>query len=313
VLDCDSCTEVGSLRKKDSLIKEIRKVEKKLVKHPFRTRQEIITEIFESKMHSIDLEPSKDSGYIPVSNTPLSRYLKEKGVSEDLVGAIIDGLEEVSDEEIMDYIDAVNLSLRDLQSDTTSNVYSQSLNPTDFGGFFKIIFLGDNDVGKRKIRNRIGTRGFQSIEGPSIAGVINLYEFKTKNRKVPDKFVLWSPPPGFGKPGFYESALSGISGLVLVYDVTRERTFETLSKWLDDALEFSTNFPIAIVGNKIDLRESYSKSINPERGKEFAERISNELNIPTLFLETSAKTGENIHRLFTEFVEKVVDHWRELQ
>ncbi|MGY5859424.1 MAG: hypothetical protein RTU63_08635 [Candidatus Thorarchaeota archaeon] len=297
------------MRKKDSLTKEIRKIEKELVKHSVRSRQEIIREIFESKMHSIGLEPSKDSGDIAVPSTPLSRYLKEKGIPEDKIEAIIAiiaRLEEESDEDIMDIIDAAMDSPSDLQSDTTSNVYFQSLDPTDFGGLFKILFLGDNAVGKRKIRNRIDTRGFQSIEGPSIAGVFNLYKFKTKKRKVPDKFVLWSPPPGFGKPGLYKGALSGISGLVLVYDVTRERTFETLSEWLDEALEFSTNFPIAIIGNKIDLRDSVTETINPERGREYAEQVSNELNVPTIFMETSAKTGENIPRLFSELAKMII-------
>lgn len=81
MLDCDSCTEVGSLRKEDSLTEEIRKVEKELVKHPVRSRQEIITEIFESKMHSIGLEPSKDDGYM----TLFSRFLRERGVANDAI------------------------------------------------------------------------------------------------------------------------------------------------------------------------------------------------------------------------------------
>lgn len=141
---------------------------------------------------------------------------------------------------------------------------------------------------------------------PTIDGQYRILKLKTKIQEEPQKLILWTPPTGFGPHGRYAEALRSIRGLVLVYDVTREKTFENLPRWLDDAFEFSTDFPIAIVGNKIDLRESGKETIDTERGKEYAEQISNELNIPTLFLETSAKTGENIPRLFSELVEMII-------
>ncbi len=59
-----------------------------------RTRQEIITTSFNTQMKAIGLEPATDSGYIPVSSTPLARFLKERGVQDDTVGAILAGLME---------------------------------------------------------------------------------------------------------------------------------------------------------------------------------------------------------------------------
>lgn len=72
-----------------------------------RTRQEIITQIFESKMNEINLTPSTDSGYVPVSSTPLARFLKDRGVADDTIDAIIAGLmEEEHEAEVRDIIDA---------------------------------------------------------------------------------------------------------------------------------------------------------------------------------------------------------------
>jgi hypothetical protein len=72
-----------------------------------RSRQDIITKKFETQMKSIGLEPSTYSGYVPVSYTPLARFLKERGVGDDTVGAILDGLmEESSEESVRDIIDA---------------------------------------------------------------------------------------------------------------------------------------------------------------------------------------------------------------
>lgn len=80
---------------------------KKLTVPPVRSRQEIITQMFESKMDAIGLEPSKDGGYIPVSSTPLARFLKERGVPDDTINAILAGLmEEEQETEVRAIIDA---------------------------------------------------------------------------------------------------------------------------------------------------------------------------------------------------------------
>lgn len=72
-----------------------------------KSRQEIITNMFGSQMNAIGLEPASDSGYVPVSHTPLARFLKERGVENDTVDAILTGLmEEESEEHVRGIIDA---------------------------------------------------------------------------------------------------------------------------------------------------------------------------------------------------------------
>jgi hypothetical protein len=115
-MDFEIFMEVESLEDRDSLIKKIRETEKELVKHPVRTRQEIITEIFESKMHMIDLEPSKDIGYTSSSDTTLVRLLRQIGVQEEIIDAIIVGLENEPEETKMEIILSAMDTPRDLQS-----------------------------------------------------------------------------------------------------------------------------------------------------------------------------------------------------
>jgi hypothetical protein len=58
-------------------------------------------------MKSVGLKPSSDSGYIPVSYTPLARFLKDRGVQDDTIGAILAGLmEEETAESVRGIIDA---------------------------------------------------------------------------------------------------------------------------------------------------------------------------------------------------------------
>jgi hypothetical protein len=72
-----------------------------------KSRLEIVTDLFESKMRTIGLEPSLDSGHVPVGLTPLATYLQEHGVSEEIVSAMLAGIREATSEsEILDMINA---------------------------------------------------------------------------------------------------------------------------------------------------------------------------------------------------------------
>jgi hypothetical protein len=71
------------------------------------TRQDIITNMFSSKMTAIGITPSTDSGYLPTSQTPLARYLRKYGVPDDIIDAIMAGLaEETTAQSVRDIIDA---------------------------------------------------------------------------------------------------------------------------------------------------------------------------------------------------------------
>ena len=82
----------------------------------------------------------------------------------------------------------------------------------------------------------------------------------------------------------------GSSGGVLVYDVTRRRTFLVLEEWLKE-LETAVGkkIPLVLVANKTDLPD---RVVEPAEGKEFAKQHS----MP--YLESSAKTGEGIIDIF---------------
>ncbi len=98
-------TKKTKLKAKGPLMKQIGKMMsdadrgKELTPPPVHTRREIISDMFESKMNAIGLEASTASGYVPVSYTPLARFLKDLEVPEDTVGAIIEAILEANDED----------------------------------------------------------------------------------------------------------------------------------------------------------------------------------------------------------------------
>ncbi len=88
------------------------------------------------------------------------------------------------------------------------------------------------------------------------------------------------------RAAFYE----GAKGLVIMFDVTREETFSSVSKWIKEAVGFiGQSVPYILAGNKIDL-------VPGEKHFFGASQYAQSLNIP--FLQTSAKTGANIEDLF---------------
>ncbi len=99
--------------KQKPIIKKLKKMQSDIEKGKVpklpetRTRQEIITEIFVGHLESIGLQPASDSGFLPSSQTPLAKYLRRLGVTDDIIDAVIAGLaEEESARAVMDIVEA---------------------------------------------------------------------------------------------------------------------------------------------------------------------------------------------------------------
>jgi len=82
-------------------------------------------------------------------------------------------------------------------------------------------------------------------------------------------------------------------GALLVYDITRRETFNHLKGWLAEVREHSNKeMIIMLIGNKCDLE--VKRAITYEEGKKLAEEQG------LVFMETSAKTAQNVDEAFLE-------------
>ena len=69
-------------------------------------------------------------------------------------------------------------------------------------------------------------------------------------------------------------------------------------------------FPaLIIVANKVDLRGYYPEDdiVSHEEGEKFTKMISEKLNTPSIFIETSALTGENIEEAFNKLTAMMIN------
>jgi small GTP-binding protein len=96
---------------------------------------------------------------------------------------------------------------------------------------------------------------------------------------------------------------SGVEGALLIYDLTRYNTFDSISsKWMKDFKKYVRKESVFIlIGNKSDLDDQ--RVVPTERGKELAKEIR-----ASHFIETSAKLGENIEEAFLTLVKQILNN-----
>lgn len=152
---------------------------------------------------------------------------------------------------------------------------------------FKVIFLGDPVVGKTSIVARYVTSSFKENYMPTLGANITSKDYDFGGRRV--TLTIWDIAAQEMYKKLREKYYNGVKAVFIVYDVTRPETFQNVNSWVEDIKDFvQKNTPKVLIGNKIDLPQK----VDSKAGKKLASEIGSE------FIETSAKTGENVDKLF---------------
>ena len=89
-----------------------------------------------------------------------------------------------------------------------------------------------------------------------------------------------------------------LSGIILVYDITRRNTFERIKFWCINALKQNPTLNALLIRNKSDL--DTEREIAYDEGKEFAEENG------MIFYETSAYKPETIKTAFNDLFDEII-------
>ena len=154
---------------------------------------------------------------------------------------------------------------------------------------YKLIFLGDEQVGKSCILNRFLNNTFTEEYQVTIG-----LDFKSKDVQIDNQDIklLLYDTTGQEKLKFLIPMYTRDPNIILlVYDVTSKDSFIHLSNWLESLTNVNKEEVIfAVVGNKTDLNDR--RVVNSEDGKNYAKENG------FIFAEVSAKSGEGINDLF---------------
>ncbi len=124
------------------------------------------------------------------------------------------------------------------------------------------------------------------------------------------KLSLWDTAGQETYKSITRSYFRGASGALLVFDITRRNTFNSVTSWLHDLRQIAEeDIVVVLVGNKSDLApaSTVSGSAAPNKRqvtREEAEEWCKE-NRVMQYIETSAKSGENVERAFLEVAERI--------
>ena len=165
----------------------------------------------------------------------------------------------------------------------------------------QLLIIGDSTVGKTSILSRFANGTFNS----NYLATVGLDNF-TKDETIDDKNVrikIWDTAGQERYKALTKGFFRNAEGIMIVYDVTNQESFENLKNWIQSIKDnmgndFLERIPVVIIGNKIDSDEREIKT-------EDAESFCKQQNYP--YFETSAKTGENIDSTIRFLVKKVID------
>ena len=154
---------------------------------------------------------------------------------------------------------------------------------------YKLVFLGDQGVGKTSIITRFMYDSFDKNYQATIG-----IDFLSKTMYLDDRTVrlqLWDTAGQERFRSLIPSYIRDSSVAVVVYDITNRASFLNTSKWIEDVRnERGNDVIIVLVGNKTDQSERRQVSVEEGEDKSTKEGI--------MFIESSAKAGFNIKALF---------------
>ncbi|MEJ2251302.1 MAG: DUF4268 domain-containing protein, partial [Candidatus Lokiarchaeota archaeon] len=179
-----------------------------------------------------------------------------------------------------------NLHMLERKVDTLQKIKIQS---TD--NIYKLILGGDGDVGKTSMVQRFVEGTFRENYKPTLGVNITKKECHFEGLDSFVRFVIWDLA---GQPQFQRirtSYLANAGAGILVFDVTNQKSFENIKIWHKEIKEAAPpDIFLILVGNKIDLVNR--RTVSPEQGEKLAEELG------LSYIETSAKTGENVNDAF---------------
>lgn len=157
---------------------------------------------------------------------------------------------------------------------------------------YKLVVVGDPSVGKTSLIRRYADKKFDASYLPTIGAdfTIKQLEFKKgENILQLVTLAIWDMGGHQRFERVRDHYYLDASAALIVFDFSRKVTFEHLEVWLNDVESHCGTIPCIVLANKNDLQD---KAVS----KNEIDQLSAEKN--TNILATSAKTGENVEKVF---------------
>lgn len=170
----------------------------------------------------------------------------------------------------------------------------------------KVLLLGESCVGKTSIFHRYVKDEYSQAYKATIGA-----DFFSKDLKVDEKEVILQIWDTAGQERYQSLGVTffrGSDACILVYDITDQRSFDSLTQWVDQFLQGvgansnspkDSGFIFVVLGNKCDLIDQ--RQVSSDVAKEFCTQHGFH------FFETSAKSGFQVQDAFEYIARKGIE------
>ncbi|KAM4664588.1 ras-related protein Rab-13 [Discoglossus pictus] len=162
---------------------------------------------------------------------------------------------------------------------------------------FKLLLIGDSGVGKTCLIVRFSEDSFTSTYISTIGIDFKIRTTEIQGKKI--KLQVWDTAGQERFKTITTAYYRGAMGIILVYDITDERSFENIQNWMKSIKEnAAAGVERMLLGNKSDMESR--RKVPKERGEKLAKEYS------IHFFETSAKSSLNVDEAFNTLASNIL-------
>jgi small GTP-binding protein len=167
---------------------------------------------------------------------------------------------------------------------------------------YKLCIFGEGGVGKTSLTRRFLTGLFEVDTKMTMGAAIFVKYLEVEGKKV--AVQIWD----FGGEKQFRFLIPvyahGSAGAIYMFDISRYNTLANTEDWLsffkEGLAEGQKEIPMLMVGGKLDLEEN--RTVKKEEATALCQKIG-----CFDYLECSAKSGENVEKIFEVTVRKMME------
>ena len=169
---------------------------------------------------------------------------------------------------------------------------------------FKIIIIGDSGVGKSCFLLQFTEGDFKEDHNVTIGVEYGAKVLSVAGKNI--KLQIWDTAGQESFRAITRTFYRNANGVILMYDLTRVESFNSLVDWLKEVKQNSDpDVAIYLVGNMSDL-ETEEREVETQRAELFVQE-----NGLSGWIEASAKTANNVQEVFQKVAELIYQRQQE--
>jgi len=160
----------------------------------------------------------------------------------------------------------------------------------------KVVLLGYSQVGKTCVLERFIRNTFRS----NTVSTMSICNFESLNMHVNENIVKLEIWDTAGQERYFSALpktyFRDVVCGILVFDITDITSWDNIPIYLEEMKSFAPpDFVAVLVGNKLDLGKRSNRVVTNAMAADF---VAKNVDHVVEYIETSAKTGENVNDLF---------------